>query len=56
MGAAAAAANLLWELRTPEKREETLTNNKKGNVILASSITRSYLILSWKKPGAIKKI
>ena len=31
MGAAAAAANLLLEFKIPEKKDERLTNNRKGN-------------------------
>ena len=34
IGDAAAAANLLFELRIPEKKEDRLTNNRNGNVIL----------------------
>ena len=34
IGAAAAAANLLLEFKIPEKKDEILTNNKKGNVFL----------------------
>ena len=37
IGAAAAAANLLLELRMPEKKEDKLTNNKNGKVILVNS-------------------
>ena len=37
IGAAAAAANLLFEFRIPEKNEDKLTNNKKGKVILVNS-------------------
>ena len=40
IGAAAAAANLLLEFKTPEKKDEILTNNKKGNVILVNSTAR----------------
>ena len=39
-GAAAAAANLLLEFKIPEKKDERLTNNKKGNVILVNSTAR----------------
>ena len=34
IGAAAAAANLLLEFKIPEKKEDKLTNNKNGRVIL----------------------
>ena len=37
IGAAAAAANLLLEFRIPAKKDDRLTNNKNGNVILVSS-------------------
>ena len=36
IGAAAAAANLLLELRIPAKKDDRLTNNKNGKVILVS--------------------
>ena len=36
IGAAAAAANLLYEFKIPEKNDDKLTNNKKGRVILVS--------------------
>ena len=54
IGAAAAAANLLLEFKIPEKKDEILTNNKKGNVILVSSTARLNFSPSSKKPGAIK--
>ena len=54
IGAAAAAANLLLEFKIPEKKDETLTNNRKGNVILVNSTARLNFSLSPKKPGAIK--
>ena len=41
IGAAAAAANLLFEFKIPEKNEDKLTNNKKGNVILTRSTANS---------------
>ena len=44
IGAAAAAANLLLEFKIPEKKDDRLTNNKKGNVILVSSTARLNLI------------
>ena len=54
IGAAAAAANLLFEFNIPEKKEDKLTNNKKGKVILVNSTTRLNFILSSKNPGAIR--
>ena len=38
----------------PEKKEDKLTNNKNGNVILVNSTARLNLILSATNPGAIK--
>ena len=46
MGAAEAAANLLFEFKIPEKKDDKLTNNKKGNVILVNSTARLNLISS----------
>ncbi len=54
IGAAAAAANLSFEFRIPEKNEDKLTNNKKGKVILVNSTARLNFILSSINPGAIK--
>ena len=54
IGAAAAAANLLFEFNMPEKKDDKLTNNKKGKVILVNSTARSNFTLSAAKPGAIK--
>ena len=54
IGAAAAAANLLFEFKIPEKKEDKLTNNRNGNVILVSSTAKLNFISSSKKPGAIK--
>ena len=54
IGAAAAAANLLFEFKMPEKNEDKLTNNKKGKVILVSSTARLNFILLSTNPGAIK--
>ena len=54
IGAAAAAANLLFEFKIPEKNEDKLTKNKKGNVILVNSTARLNFILSSANPGAIK--
>ena len=53
IGAAAAAANLLFEFKIPEKKDERLTNNKKGNVILVSSTARLNFTLFSANPGAI---
>ena len=53
IGAAAAAANLLFVLSIPVKKDDKLTNNKNGNVILVSSTTRLNLNWSPKKPGAM---
>ena len=36
IGAAAAAANLLFEFKIPEKKDDRLTKNKNGKVILVS--------------------
>ena len=54
IGAAEAAANLLFEFKIPEKKEDKLTKNKKGNVILVNSTARLNFILSSANPGAIK--
>ena len=54
MGAAAAAANLLLAFNTPEKNDDKLTNNKKGNVIRVNSTARLNFSVLSKKPGAIK--
>ena len=51
--AAAAAANLLFEFKIPEKKEERLINNKKGKVILVNSTARLNFTLFSTKPGAI---
>ena len=53
IGAAAAAANLLFEFKIPEKKEDKLTKNKKGNVILVNSTAKLNLKSSVIKPGAI---
>ena len=53
MGAAAAAANLLFELSIPAKKDDRLTNNKNGNVILVSSTAKLNLIWFSRKPGAM---
>ena len=54
IGAAAAAANLLFEFKIPEKKDEILMKNKKGKVILVNSTARLNLKSDSKKPGAIK--
>ena len=53
IGAAAAAANLLLEFKMPEKKDERLTNNKKGNVILVNSTARLNFMSFSIKPGAM---
>ena len=55
IGAAAAAANLFSVFKIPEKKEDKLTNAKKGKVILVKSTAKLNLLLSSIKPGAIKK-
>ena len=52
-GAAAAAANLLLEFKIPEKKDERLTNSRKGNVILVSSIARLNFMSFSTNPGAM---
>ena len=54
IGAAEAAANLLFVFNIPEKKEDKLTKNKKGNVILVSETAKSNFIVSSAKPGAIR--
>ena len=53
IGAAAAAANLLLEFNIPENREDKLTKNKNGKVILVKLIASSIFCKSSLKPGAI---
>ena len=53
IGAAAATANLLLEFKMPEKKDDKLTNNKKGNVILVNSTARLNFCVFSSKPGAI---
>ena len=55
MGAAEAAANLLCELSIAPKKEDKLTNNKNGKVILVNNIVNSNFSEFSVKPGAIKK-
>ena len=54
IGAAEAAANLLFEFKIPEKKDDKLTNSKNGNVILVSSTAKLNFRSSPAKPGAIK--
>ena len=54
IGAAAAAANLLLEFNTPEKKEAKLTNIKKGKVILVNSTTKLNFSILSVNPGAIR--
>ena len=54
MGAAEATANLLWELSIAAKKEDKLTNSKKGKVILVKSIASFIFSVSATNPGAIK--
>ena len=56
IGAADAAANLLCEFNIAEKKEDKLTKNKNGNVILVRRIVSSSLSLFSLKPGAMIKI
>ena len=55
IGAAAATANLLCEFRIPEKKDDKLTNSKKGKVILVNSIASLNFNSFSIKPGAIRK-
>ena len=53
IGAAEAAANLLWELRIAAKKEDRLTNIKNGKVILVR-LTANWIFSELStKPGAI---
>ena len=54
IGAAADAANLLFELRIADKNEDSETNNKKGKVILLNVFATSNLLVSPTNPGEIK--
>ena len=53
IGAAEAAANLLCEFKIALKKEDKLTNIKKGKVILVKVVANSNLLVSSTKPGAI---
>ena len=54
IGAADAAANLLWEFNIPEKKDARHINNKNGKVILVKVIAKSILSEFSLKPGAIR--
>ena len=54
IGAAAAAANLLFAFNIPGKKEDKPTKNKKGNVILVSSTAIENFFESSINPGAIR--
>ena len=54
IGAADAAANLLFEFKIPEKKDDKLTNNKNGKVILVSSTAKLNFTSSSINPGAIR--
>ena len=54
IGAAAAAANLLWEFNIDDKKEDKLMKIKKGKVILVKKIVRSSFSEFSLKPGAIR--
>ncbi len=56
IGAAADAANLLFEFSIADKKDESETNNKKGNVILLNVFATSNLLGSSTKPGEIINI
>ncbi len=53
IGAAEATANLLWEFNIAEKKDDKLTKNKKGKVILVRLIAISNFSESLINPGAI---
>ena len=55
-GAAAEAANLLWEFKIAEKKEAMLMKNKKGKVILVKSTANLNFSSKSEKPGAINFI
>ena len=56
IGAAAAAANLLWEFKIAEKKDARLTKNKNGKVILVKSTANLNFSSKSEKPGAINFI
>ena len=53
IGAAAAAANLLWEFSIAEKKEARLIKNKNGKVILVKFMAIFNFSGSFENPGAI---
>ena len=53
IGAADAAANLLWEFSIAAKNDAIHINSKKGKVILVRDIAKFILLVSSTKPGAI---
>ena len=55
IGAAEATANLLCEFNIAEKKDDKLTNNKNGKVILVRLIAISNFSESSVKPGAINE-
>ena len=55
IGAAEAAANLLWEFKIAEKKDAKLIKSIKGNVILVKSIAKINFSGSDLKPGAIRE-
>ena len=55
-GAAAAAANLLWEFKIAEKKDAMLIKNKNGKVILVKSTASLNFSSIPEKPGAINFI
>ena len=54
IGAAEAAANLLWEFKIAEKNDAKLTNKIKGKVIFVNWIAKANFSGLDLKPGAIK--
>tara|TARA_B100000575_G_C22871125_1_gene508301 strand:+ start:224 stop:724 length:501 start_codon:yes stop_codon:yes gene_type:complete len=54
IGAAAATANLPFEFKIAEKKEDMDTNNKKGKVILLKSVANLNFSGSLLNPGEIK--
>ena len=53
IGAAEADANLLCEFKIAPKKEDRLTNIRKGKVILVKVVANSNFLVSSTKPGAI---
>ena len=49
IGADAAAANFWCEFSIAEKKDDKLTNNKNGNVILVREIVKSSLLEAYEK-------